>query len=518
MNQYANARLAELGGNDAEALKSYLRLGRDAPESRVLAERVYESAIRSGDMAAAVRAVRAQELIGDVSAEAPLLLFADAFKKKNWSLALLATNELSTRSNLAFMAPILHSWINVAQGNPHDLVDVGNQSDPIFAYYSNDQRVYLDLATGDYAKASVGLRNMALVGGEHVRDLFLRAAPIMAKQGDTAFTDALISHALGNDRQPTTRMPTSQNLTPQEGLAAFHTRIANALLEQDIIGPALVLARVGQWMDPANEAAKLAVARALVSHSQYSPANELLITIDSTSPYWLRSIGERIKIHNIQGSHGAALAVAKEGVARWPKSVGMTTLLAQALENMGDRQAAIIKYRELVDLAEQGAYNPRQRANLHLALASVLDRGGDWAAAKLQLETAALLDPNNAQILNYLGYSMLEKRDEPARALALVQKAFEIAPDSIAITDSMGWAFYRNGQVGQALPLLEKAAKGSGSDAAINEHLGDAYWATGRYRDARYAWRTASQDADADAAKRLAHKLEIGLVETNAAP
>lgn len=513
VNQYTAARLAEIGNRDVEALKGYIKLHRDAPDSAVLADRIYDSAIRSGDMAAAIRAVRAQELRGETPSEAPLLLFADAFRQKNWAMAKLAAQELSTRSNLGFMAPILLSWVNVAQAMPHDLPAVEDQSNPLFAFYSDDQRIYLDLATGDFTKAKLGLRNMALVGGDNMRDLFLRAAPIMAKQGNSAFADALIGTAMGPDRLSMAELSPQARLPFEAGLAALHTRISSALLEQEIIEPALVLARTAQWIDPSYEPAKIATARALTIQDQDRPALALLAVIPSTSPYWSRAVNERITILNRQKRVDDALAAAKDGAARWPKSLYLKILVAQTLEAKGDIQAAVTAFREVADLADKGGHSPRQRANYRLLLASAVDKSGDWNGAKKEMEAALVLDPNNAPILNYLGYNMLEKGDDPSRALPMIQRAFEIAPDSIAITDSMGWAHYQTGDIGKAVPLLEKAAKAAGNDVAINEHLGDAYWRAGRRRDARYAWGIASQAADDAAAMRLASKADIGLSE-----
>ena len=111
----------------------------------------------------------------------------------------------------------------------------------------------------------------------------------------------------------------------------------------------------------------------------------------------------------------------------------------------------------------------------------------------------------------YLGYALLERGGDKTKAFALVKRAYEINPESSAITDSLGWAYYLQGNVTAALPLLEKAAKAAGPDVAINEHLGDVYWTVGRRRDARYAWRIASYGTEGETADRLSRKIDIGL-------
>jgi len=204
------------------------------------------------------------------------------------------------------------------------------------------------------------------------------------------------------------------------------------------------------------------------------------------------------------------LKLSREAAQQWPQSPTLALLAAQTQEAAGDLTVAVESYRKLRDFAAKGT-SPRQRAYYHLLLASALDNSGDWRGASKELELASILDPNNAQIQNYWGYSMLERNEDLPRAMAMIRKAFEISPDSAAITDSLGWALFRSGEYSQAVELLEQAAKKSGSDLTINEHLGDAYWQSGRLRDARYAWTVASQTAEGEAATRLSSKMDFGL-------
>ena len=505
---FAAARLAEIGSRDGDALKGYIKLYKKAPDSAVLADRIFDTAIRSGDMVAAFRAVRAQELRGDVSGEAPLLLFADAFTRKNWPMARLAAQELSVRGNFGFMNPILQSWVNVAQGKAADLPEADANADPIFAFYSNDQRIYLQLATGEFAKAKLGLRGMAAVGDNYARDLMLRAAPVISAQGDDMFADAVVKAVMDADRQalPVTKKRKAK-LSVEEGLSALHVRISAALLEQNLKNQALVLARIALWYSPDDEPAKLMLANALAAQGLNQQASALAQTIMPTSLYWPQAVKQRVA--NLAPAEATILA--QKAALDWPKSVDLALLAAQTEELTGDLPSALARYRSIVENAATGGVSPRQRAHYHLLLASALDKAGNWNDARVQLDLALVLDPNNAQILNYLGYSLLERNQDVARASAMVRKAFEFAPGSTAIMDSVGWAHFQTGEFAQAVTLLEKAAKASGNDLAINEHLGDAYWRSGRMRDARYAWRVASQTAEGEVASRLAGKIDIGL-------
>ncbi|MEP7349034.1 MAG: tetratricopeptide repeat protein [Sphingorhabdus sp.] len=509
---YTAARLAEIGNRSDDALKGYIRLYRKAPDSDVLVDRIFDSAIRAGDMAAALRAVRAQELSGEVSSEAPLLLFADAFRRKNWPMALLAADELSTRSNFRFIAPTLRSWVNVARGAAPNLPAPDPEGDPLFTYYSDDQRLYLALAAGEYATAKLGLRTMASSNSDYTRDLMLRAVPVIADQGDGMFADALLSSAIGTDRLAVNALPVDKQkakMTAQDGLSALHVRIASALLEQNVNDQALVLARIALWHAPDYDPAKLILAKALSAQGLEATASDILKAIPQTSYYWPQSIRERAG----KLAPDAALALARDALQRLPNSLSLALLVAQFQEAAGDVAGAADSYRALAEAADKGGFAPRQRAVYRLWLASALDNNGNWSVARSELDAALVIDPNNAQILNYLGYSMLEANEDVPRAMAMVRKAFEISPDSTAIMDSMGWAYFQTGDYPQAVALLEKATKISSNDLAINEHLGDAYWRTGRYRDARFAWRAAAQGAEGEAATRLSSKIDMGLTQ-----
>lgn len=508
VDQFAAARLAEIGNRNDDALRGYIKLYRTTPESEVLADRIFETAMRSGDMTAVLRAARTQELRGDVSGEVRLLLFADAFARKNWAAATLAAQELSIRSNYGFMTPILQSWVNVAQGEDSELPEADAEADPLFAFYSNDQRIYLQLATGEFAKAKLGLRSMAIIADSYARDLMLRAAPVISAQGDDMFADGLVNAAMGAGRRSAlVSKQRKATITPTEGLTALHVRIAAALFEQNRKDQALVLARIAVWYSPDDDPAKLMLANALDSLGLDQKASALTQTIEPTSAYWPQAV--KIRAGNLEPDE--AIILARNAANDWPKSIDLALFAAETEEAAGDLPRAMVRYRSIVDNAATSGASPRQRAYYHLLLASALDKSGNWQSARTQLDAALVLDPNNAQILNYLGYSLLERKEDVRRATFMVSKAFEISPDSTAIMDSMGWAYVQTGEFAQAITVLEAAAKAAGNDMAINEHLGDAYWRSGRLRDARYAWRVASQVAEGEVAVRLSGKIDIGL-------
>ena len=511
VGRYASARVAEIGERDSIALNGYLKLYKQAPDSEILADRLFDSAIRSGDMTTAVRAARAKELHSGGNAETALLLFADAWRAKNWRMANLAADELSVSGNLGFIAPILKSWVNVAQGNSADLPDAAPDTNSFFAYYSADQRIYLDLASGQFAKAKFGLRAIATQSGSHVRDVMIAGAYSLAdNDGDQAFAEALMRSAVG----PAEGLPArGGKMTAERGLSSLYARISSALIEQDMTKEGLVLARIGGWISPAQANVQLALANALHANSLSGDALRLLEQQPVTSPYRMAALEARVNMLIDQKRLSEAEGIVTEAGKLAPKSIATKVLYARVQEASGNLPVVISSFREMTEASDFFKLPPRQQSSYRLLLASALDRSGNWPLAKAEIEKLLTVDPNNAQALNYLGYSLLERGVERERATDMVKRAYALEPTSSAITDSLGWAYFLQGDAKQALPLLEKAAKDAGTDVAINEHLGDAYWTLGRRRDARYAWRVANHASEGETAVRLSKKIDIGLAD-----
>src|SRR5262249_38416067 len=112
-----------------------------------------------------------------------------------------------------------------------------------------------------------------------------------------------------------------------------------------------------------------------------------------------------------------------------------------------------------------------------------------WAHAEGDLQQALKLKPDEAELLNYLGYAWIDRGQHLNEALGMVQKAVAVAPRSGAIVDSLGWAYYRLGDYKKAVDKLEQAVELEAGDPEINGHLGDAYWMVGRKDEANFQWK-----------------------------
>ena len=140
------------------------------------------------------------------------------------------------------------------------------------------------------------------------------------------------------------------------------------------------------------------------------------------------------------------------------------------------------------------------------------ERLGDWADAETDFKKALELEPDQPLVLNYLGYTWIERGEHLDDALAMIEQAVEQRPSDGYVVDSLGWALFRLGQYEESVAWLEKASQLKPEDPTINEHLGDAYWQTGRRLEATFQWRHAlAMKPEKDAAKKIKEKIASGL-------
>ncbi len=121
---------------------------------------------------------------------------------------------------------------------------------------------------------------------------------------------------------------------------------------------------------------------------------------------------------------------------------------------------------------------------------------GDVETAERDLRRVLEDEPDNANALNALGYTLVDLTDRHKEGFELVRRAHALEPDNAAILDSMGWAHFRLGNYEQALDYLERAFERM-PDAEVAAHLGEVLWTMGRHDEAREIWRRGKAiDAD----------------------
>jgi tetratricopeptide (TPR) repeat protein len=120
-----------------------------------------------------------------------------------------------------------------------------------------------------------------------------------------------------------------------------------------------------------------------------------------------------------------------------------------------------------------------------------------------------VLQPENSQALNALGYSLADRNLRLDEALAMVRQAHALSPADPFIVDSLGWVEYRMGHFDAAASLLAQAYS-SRKDTEIAAHLGEALWADGKHDEAARVLRDAHRlDAGNEVLKQTMSRLKV---------
>lgn len=142
------------------------------------------------------------------------------------------------------------------------------------------------------------------------------------------------------------------------------------------------------------------------------------------------------------------------------------------------------------------------------------ERAKQWPSAEADFKKALDLYPDQAHVLNYLGYSWVDQGINLDEGMKMIRRAVEQRPDDGYIVDSLGWAHYRIKEYDEAVKQLERAVELKPQDPTINDHLGDAYWKTGRTLEATFQWAHARDlNPEPDDLKKINEKLRTGLID-----
>lgn len=295
----------------------------------------------------------------------------------------------------------------------------------------------------------------------------------------------------------------------RDGIADVFFAVAAALDGGLDDGYTLLYARIAEALRPDEANYVLNVATLLERLGNYDLATAAFDSISPEDPvYPIASLG-RAETLRAAGKSEAALEVLRQLAKDHPEMDDVHIALGDALRREERYGEAAEAYSVVID-----RHQPPTRAlwPLYFTRGTSYERLEEWEKSEADLRQALELEPDQPQVLNYLGYSFLELKTNLDEAMEMIRKAAEMRPQDGYITDSLAWGLYRLGRYEEAVEPMERAAELMPVDPIINDHLGDVYWAVGRVREARFQWKRAlSFDPEEDEANRIRRKLEVGL-------
>lgn len=300
-----------------------------------------------------------------------------------------------------------------------------------------------------------------------------------------------------------------ESLSLEAGIAYAFYAIADILKDDADPNTALLYVRLAQYLNENSPKAILLAADLLEQMGQYDLAVEEYAKISPSSSYFLSSELGRVGALRDGGKTEAALEVLYY-LSREFSDIGIVhNSLGDFLRREERYSEAKIAYDRAVDIYRE---NNNVSWVVLYARGITHERLQEWDKAESDFRNALTINPDQANVLNYLGYSLIDRGEKLDEAMTMIEKAVSLQPESGYIVDSLAWGLFKLGQYETAIPHMEKAAELMPVDPIVTDHLGDLYWAVGRQLEAKFQWRRAlSFDPELKDATRIREKLRIGL-------
>ncbi|MEM7497750.1 MAG: tetratricopeptide repeat protein [Pseudomonadota bacterium] len=522
---YLAAEHAARRGDVGAAAEYYGRALAADPSNAVLLERTILHKVAAGQIETAVTLSRKLVEQRPESQIALLILSADAFKADNPKAIVDLISEQNSETG-SFVSYLIEAWASFSLGEADEArsalkalrdAGTGGAAGEMMATYHLG---LLESALGNDKPALEAYEATAEKLREPTDRLTLVHAGALARTGDQKgaadLLRARLAATLGDARLEELLVDIEAGEIPPLEVASGAAGAAEALFgisglltrgQNRIIG--LAYARLASYLDPDLIDAKILMAQMLARDEQYDLAIAAYESVPRNAPEALEAqIGRANAIHEA-GRVEPAIIAMREVTARFPRAVEAQLGLGDILRRERRFAEASVAYDAAIKLTDP--IEPRHWV-LFYQRGITYERSDQWEKAEADFLQALEMEPDQPQVLNYLGYSWVELRMNIERAKDMIETAVSKRPDDGYIVDSLGWVLFRLGDFEEATRHLERAVELRPVDPVINDHFGDALWMVGRRTEARFQWRRAlSFEPEPDEEVRIRAKLSRGL-------
>lgn len=459
------------------------------------------------------------------SQTASMVILTDMFQRDDFDGVLARDGENEGVGPL--VDSLLAAWAKIGQGNSADAFAQFDilAKQPGMGGFATYHKAMAHALLGEYDAAEAlfasdgsgsasGTRRGAMARAEILSQLGQNDAALLALQSTFGNAtdpelDTMIAALKAGETVPFTHVTSAR-----DGVAEVFYSLAGALRGEASAEYTLLYGRVAYALRPDLIDALLLNAELLEELGQFDLAIDVYKQVPANhSASHAAELGRAAALRR-SDKPDAAIEVLEQLSKRFPDLAVVHSTLGDVLRGQESYTEAVASYDKSLDLLSEDA---RSRWFAHYARAIAHERLDNWELAEADFRQALALNPDQPQVLNYLGYSMVEKQINLDEALNMIERAVEARPDSGFIVDSLGWVLYRLGRYSEAVGHMEHAVELMPVDPVVNDHLGDVYWAVGRTREAEFQWSRAlsfvdPEDIDGEAdPERMRRKMEIGL-------
>ncbi len=517
---YLAARQASLASDYAEGARYFEQAVTRDPTNIKLLESALITMIGKGDMDQVARIVQLYNDAGASSrifdlAEYALQMEAGAFDDIPEASAVIDGID-------PLFDSLIHAWAQLGRG---DMEAASSSFEAIaenedFASFAHYQQALALAMVGDFEAADEifsGARFGALTLSPRGIEAHAQVLVQLDRRDDAL---DLLDAALDGNRSPElgalrSRISAGENIpydfvtTAQDGAAEVYFNLAAILSGRAAPQTVLIYVRLAEHLRPDHVQSSIMAAEMLTELDQYELAVLSYGRVPTDHPsYALAELGRAEALYTDDRSE-TALEVLDALTRSHSDNAIVHSAYGEMLAREERNAEAIDAYTRSLELRDQDHFSSWP---VFYRRGIVREQMKDYTGMEQDFRKALELSPDQPEVLNYLGYSLVEQRIKFDEALEMIETAVAERPQSGYITDSLGWVFYRLGRFEEAVAPMERAVELVPDDPIINDHLGDVYWKVGRTREAEFQWKRAlSFDPVDTEAERIRMKLEIGL-------
>ncbi|MGY8991164.1 MAG: tetratricopeptide repeat protein, partial [Rhodospirillales bacterium] len=494
------------------------------PKNPRLLRRTFVLMIAEGRMKRAFELADKLIAIKKTAPIANLALVSRHIRDKKFSAASNHLSKLKLRGLNAFVVPLLHAWALAGQEKIGEaltaLKPLSKNAGAKTLYDLHAGLIHelsgnLEVAEKFYDKvlksqSGSSLRMAQLLGSFFERQDkpekalklygdFIKRSP-NSRLFDSAFA------RLKSGEKPRAEINTAFDAAA-EGLFG----IASSLRQQNAEETALVVAQLGLYLKPDFPIMRILIGGIFDSDERYAHAIAVYKKIGIRSPFaWPAQLRIASDLDRLDRTDDA-VTMLNDLAARHPKKADMLIDLGDILRSRERFADAVKAYDRALSRIPK---IEKKHWSLLYARGISLEQSKQWPRAESDFLKALEFEPEQPYVLNYLGYSWVDRGKNLDKAQNMIKMAVKLRPNDGYIVDSLGWAYYKLGNYKDAVPQLERAVEIRPNDPIINDHLGDVYWRVGRLTEARFQWnRVLILKAQDDLAAKARNKLKRGLVE-----
>ena len=520
MGAYLAGRTAAFGRDFAAAALYFGQAVVADPTNPVLLENVLAALLGQGEVDAAMPVSDQIVRLKIDSQFAQMVQAAKLAEAADWDGLLAGLDAGQTVGPL--IDGLTRGWADVGRGQMTDAVAAFDAviAAPGLKAFGLYHKALALAVVGDFEGADAIFAMPQTDGMQHTRQSSIAHAQVLSQLGRNADAVAMIDATFGPGLDPTlaalraqldggATVPFSFVTDARTGMAEVYYSVAMAFGEDTPDAYKLIYTRIAQFLAPGNTEVNLLVASLLERMERYDLANATYDLIPREDPSYLAAELGRAAVLRKAGQPETAVEVLQQLAESNPDSAVVQATLGDTLRGLDQFADANTAYTRALDLYGQ---TDRARWFVLYTRGITFHRMDQWPAAEADFRASLLLNPGQAQVLNYLGYSLIEEGKDLDEALGMIEQAVAAQPDSGAIVDSLGWVYFQLGRYPEAVVQMERAAALEPVDPVVNDHLGDVYWAVGRVTEAQFQWRRAlSFEPEAAEALRIRAKLADGL-------